>query len=119
MSFVESETLSVSAIMWFLRDGFMSLTAYEAVLLFDLEICLYLNKNCLLRLEFSIWSGSVRVILPFYPVPKPIIAKFFKSSHPMAPEPIMNSFISLIEIVVVNMTKLGCLFSIVELNQVI
>jgi len=43
-----------------------------AVKLFGLRMCFSLNKNYLLKLEFSIISGSVTYIFPF--LPNPIIA---------------------------------------------
>jgi len=55
--------------------------------------CFSLNKNCLFKLEFSMWSGSVIVIFPPFsyvgapPVPKEIIEKFLSNSHPIAPHP--------------------------------
>lgn len=45
-----------------------------------------LNKNCLLRLDFSMVSMSVTMTSPS-PLASPIIAKFFNSSQPMAPAP--------------------------------
>ena len=79
MLLVDSDTLSKRGEIWFLRLGFISKILAAAVLDFGLEICFSLNRNCLLRFEFSIWSGSVSVIFPFYPVPKLIIAKFFNN----------------------------------------
>ena len=46
-----------------------------------------LNKNCLLRLDFSMMSISVTVTLPSGLHPKPIMAKFFSNSQPIAPAP--------------------------------
>lgn len=68
----------------------MSSTLAAAVLDLGLEMCFYLKRNCLFKFEFSIWSGSVMVIFPFYPAPNPIMAKFFSNSHPIAPDPIIN-----------------------------
>ena len=79
MPLVDSETLSRRGEIWFLRFGFINKILAAAVLDFGFEICFSLNKNCLLRFEFSIWSGSVKVIFPFYPVPKLNIAKFFSN----------------------------------------
>lgn len=45
------------------------------------------NRNCLFRLDFSMMSMSVTTISPPSPAAKPIIAKFFKSSQPIAPAP--------------------------------
>ncbi len=60
--------------------------------------CFSLNKNCLFKLEVSMWSGSVTVNYPLgnllflssSPVQSEIIAKFFINSHPMAPLPTKN-----------------------------
>ena len=45
------------------------------------------NKNCRLRFDFSMISKSVTVIRPGEAVPAPSRAKFFRSSHPIAPQP--------------------------------
>lgn len=90
MFFVDYETRYKRAEIWPFSYGFISNILAAAVLDFGLDICFSLNRNCRFRLEFYIWSGSVRVILPFYPVPRPIIAKFFRSSQPIAPEPTIN-----------------------------
>lgn len=52
--------------------------------------CFWRNKNCLERLDVSIWSGSVTRISPFDPIL--IIAKFLSNSQPIAPAPITNVF---------------------------
>lgn len=52
-----------------------------------------LNKNCLLRLLFSIVSISVIVKWPLGPVPKPIMDQFLSISQPMAPAPTKNSLV--------------------------
>ena len=38
--------------------------AAEAVDDLGFLMCFYLNRNCLLRLEVSMWSGSVTVSVP-------------------------------------------------------
>lgn len=45
------------------------------------------KRNCRLRLDFSIVSMSVTATSPPCPHPRPIIAKFFSNSQPMAPAP--------------------------------
>ena len=67
------------------------MAAAAAVYDFGFLKCFSLNKNYLFRFEVSITSGSVIVNLPFLPTPKLIIAKFFNSSHPMAPAPTINN----------------------------
>jgi len=55
--------------------------------LFALLISVFLNKNCLLKLLFSILSISVMWTCPPSPHPTPIKAQFFNISQPMAPAP--------------------------------
>ena len=62
----------------------------DAVKLFGFEMCFYRNKNCLFKLLFSIWSGSVTTILPDLPEPRLTIAKFLSNSQPIAPAPTIN-----------------------------
>jgi len=50
--------------MWFYNLGFICTTAAEAVWLLGSLRCFSLKRNCLLRLEGSIISGSVSTILP-------------------------------------------------------
>jgi len=45
------------------------------------------NRNCRLRLDFSIMSMSVTTMCPSGPTPTPIIAQFFSISQPIAPAP--------------------------------
>jgi len=84
--------------MWFFRWLLILIAAAAAVIDFGLEICSYLNKNCLFRLDVSMWSGSVKVSYPLLsllldsPVHKDSIAKFLRSSQPIAPLPIINRF---------------------------
>jgi len=53
----------------------------------------FLNKNYLFKFEISIWSSSVRVILPDLSVAKPIKANYFINSQPKAPAPIIKQLI--------------------------
>lgn len=89
MSEVPSWTLSSLASICPFNSGFIYIAAAAAVDDLGLRICFSLNKNYLLRLETSMTSGSVRIILPL--VPSPIIAKFFNNSHPIAPAPTIKS----------------------------
>lgn len=57
-----------------------------------LPMCQLRNRNCRLRLLFSMTSSSVTVTSPASPQAMPIIAKFFRNSHPSAPAPTRNSF---------------------------
>ena len=45
------------------------------------------KRNCRLRFDFSMVSGSVTTTLPPSPAPRPIIAQFLTISQPMAPAP--------------------------------
>lgn len=45
------------------------------------------NRNCLLRLDFSMVSISVTITFPPGSVATPIMAQFFSISHPIAPAP--------------------------------
>lgn len=46
-----------------------------------------LNRNCLFRFDFSMVSISVTNKCPEALQDNPIIAKFFRCSHPIAPAP--------------------------------
>lgn len=98
--YVLSQTFSWQATICILSLLFILITAVAAVNDFGFLMCSFLNKNCLFKLEFSIWSGSVNVNYPFFkffskfssPTQREIIAKFFNNSHPIAPLPTINSF---------------------------
>lgn len=77
--------------MWFLSKGFIWISVAAAVADFGFFTCFCLNKNCLVKFDVYIWSGSVTVIIPSAPML--IIAKFLSSSQPIAPAPITNVFI--------------------------
>uniref|UniRef100_A0A0A9DU93 Uncharacterized protein n=1 Tax=Arundo donax TaxID=35708 RepID=A0A0A9DU93_ARUDO len=48
------------------------------------------NRNWRLRLLFSMTSSSVIVSFPLQLQDTPIKSRFFKNSHPRAPDPTMN-----------------------------
>ena len=50
-----------------------------------------LKRNCLLRLDFSMVSISVTNSCPASLQAKPIMAKFLRCSHPIAPAPTCNN----------------------------
>ena len=60
-----------------LQENFLSLTCTSAGL----------KRNCLLRLDFSMVSISVTNTHPASLQANPIMAKFLRCSHPMAPAP--------------------------------
>ena len=90
MCSVPSNTFSILAAMCPLSWGFICWTAAAAVYDFGLCICFSLKRNYLLKLEVSMWSGSVMVIYPWRATFS--IAKFFNNSHPIAPQPTINRF---------------------------
>ena len=90
---VSSQILSSWAKICPDKFGFIWIAAAAAVELFGKRKCFSLNKNCLVKFETSIISGSVKYILPFLPVPTFSIEKFFINSQPMAPAPTTRHFI--------------------------
>ena len=64
MSSVSVHTLSNLKNIWPFTWGFMLIATEAAVITLDLLICFSLNKNYRLRFEFSMWSGSVKIIIP-------------------------------------------------------
>mmetsp|Transcript_102743 Transcript_102743/g.268167 ORF Transcript_102743/g.268167 Transcript_102743/m.268167 type:complete len:434 (+) Transcript_102743:756-2057(+) len=74
------------------RSMFITLAALAAVTDLGLPTSVCLKRNWRLRLDTSILSMSVTVILPWGPQQTPIIAKHFKYSQPSAPAPTRKSF---------------------------
>ena len=93
---VSSQTLSNLANKCPVKDEFICWAAAAAVELLGKRKCFSLNKNCLVKFDTSIISGSVIYIAPFCPVPTFNIAKFFINSHPIAPAPTISNFIFVI-----------------------
>ena len=77
---------------WQLILLFIFLIEFTAHSAFNFNISLFLNKNCLLKFDFSILSWSATINFEFLFVDIPIIAKYFNNSHPTAPAPIKNIF---------------------------
>lgn len=77
---------------WWARSGNGLCVDTTAAMTTHLPILMSLNKNCRLRLLFSMTSSSVTVTVPVGEVATPIMAKFFRNSHPKAPAPTRNSF---------------------------
>ena len=71
---------------------FIIFACLEAIFDFDFPISLFLNKNCLFKLDVSIKSLSVIVVMDLSFIEIPIKAKILRNSHPNAPAPIINIF---------------------------
>ena len=90
ISSVYSQTLSRRATICPSRRGLSWRRVAQAVADLAFFTCFSLKRNWRDRLDVSMWSGSVTKISPLAPIL--IIAKFFKSSQPIAPAPITKVF---------------------------
>jgi hypothetical protein len=75
-----------------LKDGFILVTAKQALSDFGCLTSSFLNKNYLFKLEVSMQSSSVQKTYPFLEHPTPNNANIFNNSHPKAPAPTKKIF---------------------------
>ncbi|BAT03351.1 Os07g0692950 [Oryza sativa Japonica Group] len=76
------------------RLGLIALAAAAATVDFACLIFQSRNRNWRLKLLFSMTSSSVIVSFPLGLQDTPIKARFFKNSHPRAPDPTTKVFAS-------------------------